>query len=249
MLGIIIQARLGSKRLPNKMILPFYGDKGIFELLIERIKNANLNVHVILATTTSSVDNKLVEIAKKNGIKAFRGSEINVLERYIKASEYYGFEKMIRICADNPFLDLNALRHQIKEFEKSDADYLCYARINGTPTIKTHFGFWAEGVKLKALKKIASVTDAGLYKEHVTNYIYTHPDQFSIVKLTIPSEVDQMDLRLTIDTAEDFNIAQSIYEKLIENSIPFNSTAIRHFIESRTDWLRVMISEIKKNEK
>lgn len=170
------------------MVLTFFDAKGIFEIVIEQIIEAELKVPVILATTENPGDDILVEIAKAKGVSVFRGSEENVLDRFIGAAEEFGVEKIIRVCADNPFLDMERSGHLIVRFGESKADYWCYALEDGTPSIKTHYGFWAEGVTLAALKKAASLIQEKVYLEHVTNFIYTNPGLFSIYKETIPSE-------------------------------------------------------------
>ena len=151
-LGIIIQARTGSTRLPNKMILPFYEGKGILETILMRLKNGKLDVPIVLATTTQPSDDILEEIGKRQNVFVFRGSSENVLDRFINATESHKFSKIIRICADNPFLDIEALKFQINSFEKSNVDYWCYSLSDQTPSIKTHYGFWTEGVKLETIK-------------------------------------------------------------------------------------------------
>ena len=173
MIGIIIQARLGSTRLPEKMILPFYKNKGILEILIEKIKLSFPNIPVILATTDNANDDRLALLGEKLKILVFRGEEQNVLKRFIDAALKYDIDKIIRICADNPFLDMLYLKNLIKEYDDSSYDYISFKTSRDLPTIKTHYGFWTEGVMLTALKKIKKLTGEKIYLEHVTNFIYS----------------------------------------------------------------------------
>ena len=108
-LGIIIQARTGSTRLPFKMTLPFFNDRGILELLLSRLKKAGLADKTIVATTENVRDDIICNIARNAGVSYFRGSESDVLDRFIQAANHYYVSKIIRICADNPFLDIPAL--------------------------------------------------------------------------------------------------------------------------------------------
>jgi spore coat polysaccharide biosynthesis protein SpsF len=250
MIGIIIQARTGSMRLPKKMILPFFKGKGILQTILIRIKKANLNIPVVLATTTNPTDDFLAEIALKQEIPVFKGSEHNVLNRFIKAGEKHGLDKIIRICADNPFLDLTALEIQIKAFCEMDVDYWCYALSDDTPTIKTHYGFWTEGVKLSALKKVAEYTDDRLYQEHVTNYIYSNPNQFSIHFEPIEKTIEQeKNVRLTIDTEDDFKLGQKIYSNLNELELPATAINILKYLNENPEYFETMKNEIAKNTK
>ena len=95
-LGIIIQARTGSKRLPNKMIIPFYKNKNILELLLTRLKTT-INIPICIATTHKSSDDSIENIARGNNVLIFRGNENNVLKRFINAAEENGFENLYNV--------------------------------------------------------------------------------------------------------------------------------------------------------
>ena len=249
-IGIIIQARSGSTRLPDKMILPFYQGNGILENILIRIKQENINIPIILATTSKAKDDQLVQVAQKNDVPVYRGSENNVLDRFIQAANTYKIEKIIRICADNPFLDMEALKNQISSLQSSFADYWCYALNDQTPTIKTHYGFWTEGVTLDALQRVSTLTDSTLYLEHVTNFIYTNKDSFRIHFKQIPHEIeDETNIRLTIDTKQDFELAKTIYVETIRNHINFSAKELTEFIKTKPEWIEKMKKEIHKNQK
>ena len=158
-LGIIIQARTGSTRLPSKMILPFYGNDGILSILLSRLTQCKLADSIIVATTSSSPDDAICDLVREHRVKCFRGDENDVLDRFIQAARYYGISKIIRICADNPFLDIESLDSLILASENIDADYVSFCTSNHTPTIKTHFGFWAEYVTLAASQGGCSAGD------------------------------------------------------------------------------------------
>lgn len=101
---IIIQARTGSTRLPQKMILPFYESEGIFSLILKRLTSIIDKNNIILATSTNENNDVLTDIAKEYGVNYFRGSENDVLQRFIDAANEFNAKKIIRVCADNPFL-------------------------------------------------------------------------------------------------------------------------------------------------
>jgi spore coat polysaccharide biosynthesis protein SpsF len=248
--GIIIQARTGSTRLPRKMILPFYNGTGILGTILTRLKEANLEIPIILATTTNPNDDIIEEIANKHDINVSRGSENNVLSRFIYSAEKNSIQKIIRICADNPFLDLAALKHQIKSFKNSETDYWCYSKSDRTPTIKTHYGFWTEGVTLEALKKVSSLTSQKLFQEHVTNYIYSNPERFNLHFENISQSVEkETNIRLTIDTFQDFETTKEIYSELIAKQIPFEANQVICYIKSKPEWIEIMRNQIIANNK
>lgn len=245
----IIQARLGSTRLPGKILLPFFDGKSILALLIDKLKRFE-GTKIVLATSLDSVNNPLEEMAKNYDIDCFRGSENDVLQRFIDAAEKFNASKIIRICSDNPFLDVNSI-NQLIDFTTNNPqyDYISF-NVNGIPSIKTHYGFWAEYVTLDALKRVKSLTDELLYHEHVTNYIYTHSEHFNFHLLDTPSILSSHNkIRLTIDTEADFNNAQIIYRELTSTSPYPTIEQIIHFLDNHPVYYQTMEQEISKNSK
>ncbi|MDA7798097.1 glycosyl transferase family 2, partial [bacterium] len=181
MLGIIIQARNNSSRLPNKINLNLFDNHSILDIIIQKLKTLK-NIRIILATSTNKKDLILKKYSLKYNIDFFQGSEHNVLDRFISVSEKYKFDKVIRVCADNPFIDIPLLEKLIDLSSKKEYDYASYY-YNNTPTIKTHFGIFAEYVSLSALKKTKEKTSDNKYIEHVTNYIYENEKDFKILKI------------------------------------------------------------------
>lgn len=248
MLGIVIQARSGSTRLPNKMNLKFYKESTILDILISKLKTTFPNTTIVLATTENKLDDVLVKRVQSHKIKVFRGSESNVLDRFVNACKSYNLQRVIRVCADNPFLDMSSLRALIEAFGSSNADYMSFQTKDGTPSIKTHYGFWAEAVKLSTLEKVEELTNDKFYLEHVTNYIYGHPNIFNTEFLQIPEYLHDTDIRLTIDTKADFEIAKELYSELL-NEGGFSIKQIFNKVLERKDWLQIMSGEIKKQKK
>ena len=111
--GIIIQARTGSTRLHNKILLPFYGEQRIIDILIANIKQACPDKCIVLATTNRPQDDVLAETARQAGILSFRGDEDNVLDRFIRAAEVFGINRFIRVCSDHPKLSIPSLPNTI----------------------------------------------------------------------------------------------------------------------------------------
>lgn len=245
----VLQLRTGSKRLPLKMIRPFLGHKTIPEIIIQKLKDTFPKTQIILATSSKEEDTVFRQLADKYEIDFFQGSENDVLKRFTEASEQFGVERIIRICADNPFLDMRQMRYLIESIDR-ESDYISFD-INGLPSIKTHFGFWAEYVTLAALKKVEELTNDSLYREHVTNFIYTHP-QFFKLKFLAPNEkvLDMNSVRMTIDTVEDFENAQEIYSQLSNQyGENFGIDEILELLESNKEYQVRMSEQIKLNTK
>ncbi|GAB4252509.1 MAG: glycosyltransferase family protein [Vicingaceae bacterium] len=244
--AIIIQARTGSTRLPQKMILPFYKGYSLLELLVKDLQEKT-DVPIILATTTNKKDDELIKKVDNFKINIFRGSEQNVLNRFIEAATAYKVKKIIRVCADNPFIQPEYINTLIKTFETGNIDYISFYMGN-TPVIKTHLGLFAEGVSLEALILIHSKTNEQIYLEHVTNYIYTNFQEFKIKKIKLPVFLSNRDdLRFTLDTKEDFVLYQQLYEKYID----FNKdiSQLISWIDKKPEVIHIMKEQIKRNSK
>jgi len=249
-IGIIIQARTGSTRYPLKIVRPFYKESSILELLIQRLRNNPFKLPVYVATTQLPDDDQIEEICKQLTIPCFRGANEDVLKRFIDTAQTHDIEKIVRVCADNPFLNLNLLSELVEKALDNECDYASFQVFGDTPAIKTHFGFFTEFVTLKALEEVSRSTNEKLYHEHVTNYIYTHSDQFRILWIPAPELLNKYrDIRLTIDTANDFEIGQQLYEYIINTKKDFGLSPIIEALEKHPQWRDVMKSQIQKNEK
>lgn len=247
-LGIILQARTGSTRMPEKVILPFYQEQSILDLLLEKVKK--LGVSVVLATTANPSDDRICILAEKHQVPVFRGSENDVLDRFIHAARQFGFSKIIRVCADNPFLDLTGMKTLINEFSNSDADYLGFQLAGNKPSILTHFGFWTEAVCCSALEKTQELTSEKLYHEHVTNFIYGNPTLFDVQFIPAdPLVFSRTDIRMTLDTPQDFEIQQKIYAAISKENPNFGIPEIVNWLDQHPEMLELMKKEILKNQK
>lgn len=242
-IGIIIQARTSSTRLPRKIILKIEKQISFLDVLIERLKKIKFNYPIILATSDLQVDDILEDYANKHEIKFFRGSENDVLQRFIDCAKENNLNSIVRICSDNPFLDIVSIEKLLKNYKGQD--YLSL-KINNSPSILTHFGFFAEIVSLKALKKIALKKNKDC-KEHVTNCIYRNPNEFNIT--FIEDTIENDNIRCTLDTKEDFEILKEIYLKFIKNNFQADYLDIIKYVETRLDLLNKMKKIIKENRK
>lgn len=246
--GIIIQARLGSTRLPRKIMLPFYGEQTIIDILMDKLHQAKVS-KVIVATTTDPGNDPLIKHLQGQDELVFRGSENDVLDRFIKAAEEYYLDGIIRICSDNPFMDPNGIKTLIEKAQRSKADYIGF-KINGLPSIKTHFGFWGEFVTLNALKRVAATTHDPMAHEHVTIHIYTHPEEYHCEWIDCPDYIQgRNDIRLTVDTQEDFDNAQRVYADLSMSHPNFGLKEIINYIDQHEALKASMKRIITQNTK
>ena len=244
-IGIIIQARTNSTRLPLKILLPVAGEPLILNIY-SRIQN-HFDLPIIIATTDNPKDDNLAAMLMNRNIAVFRGDEVHVLNRFIEASNVFGITDIIRICADNPFLDFDFIDQLISVWEKDpESDYISF-EFNNKPVILSHFGVFAEIVKLSALEKVASlVPDIDIYKEHITNGVYMNPLIFKIRLINLDKELTPFEgIRLTIDTKEDFERITELIAEL--KSTKFKEIA--NFILSNPRMLKGMKETILENSK
>lgn len=249
-IGIIIQARTQSTRLPKKTIISFYQNDCILSIIIKRLKNVLDHVPIVVATSNKPEDDIIASLVNSiPSVGLFRGDEKNVLDRFIRTAEKYSLDSIIRVCADNPFIDVERIKELIANLDETH-DYVSFKLADNTPVIKSHQGLWAELVKLEALKTVISLTNDNLFLEHVTNYIYTHEEIFNVKLMPAPDYLyERNDIRLTIDTPEDFKNAQYIYNTLIENRLNINTKNIINLLNTSPKLLLSMKEIIKENTK
>jgi len=199
----IVSARVRSARLANKVLKPI-GNKTILEILINRLKKSKLLDSIVIATTIKDRDTVITELANNLRIKWYRGDEEDVLSRYIGAAKKFSADIVVRITGDNPLTDPRLMDKLIERHLETDADY---TYCNNAP-----LGVSVEVVNRKILEKIDKLAKQQPDREHVTLYIKSHPKDFKIQK--IDSGMGDLDIRLTVDTKEDLELMEKIYENL-----------------------------------
>lgn len=209
----IIQARLGSTRFPEKVFAPLAGNPLIWHV-INRLSYSKKINSIVLATTTTKLDDRLAEWCQSEKIDYFRGSENNVLERYYFAAKQYSADIIVRITADDPFKDPTIIDEVITLLLDNNLDF---AYNNNPPTYPE--GLDAEVFTFDALEKAHRASTDDYEKEHVTQFFYRNPDMFKQKNLS--NKIDLSSLRWTIDTELDYKMAKIIYEKLYKEDVIF----------------------------
>lgn len=203
----IVQARMGSERLPGKVIKPIL-NKPMILYTLERLNKSKYIDKIVLATSNKDIEKPLVKIVSGAGFEVFYGDEDNVLKRYKEASDAYNGDVIIRITGDCPFIDSLIVDNVISNFLMYDYDYV---RLD----VPDRFirGFDVEIFSKVALEKVYVLTKDldKMYKEHVTLYMYRHPEAFNIGYVKGETFYSK-DYRLCVDTKEDFELVTKIYE-------------------------------------
>ena len=204
---IIIQARMGSSRLPNKVLINVAG-KPILQHVIDRCK-MSIADEVIVATSTNPENDEIEKFCSKIGVSCFRGSENDVLDRYYNAAKEYKADVVVRITGDCPLLEPKILNKVIEEFKSGDYDYISNVLERGFPR-----GLDTEVFSFKALERAHALAKEKPHREHVTAFIYGNPSLFKIRNIGAEGEFKRPDIRLTIDTPHDLAVLNSIFANI-----------------------------------
>lgn len=228
---IIIQARLGSTRLPNKVLKDLCGRPVLWHV-VNRVKQAKLVSEIIIATTTLPEDDAIEKFCQDNGIKFFRGSSENVLSRYFEAAKKYNAETVIRITSDCPVIDPVLLDLMIEEYFKSGADYMSNSLVRTFPR-----GLDMEIFSFALLEKAYREASKQYELEHVTPYIYQHPELFKLTNYA--NDTDFSFHRWTLDTDEDYKLISEIYNALYPANNLFLWKDILKLFEMRPELIEI----------
>ena len=234
----IIQARMTSTRLPGKVLMEVMG-RPLLSYQIERLRFSKRIDSIIIATTTNKEDDQIGELAQKEELNFYRGSEDDVLDRYYRAAKEYKVKHIMRLTADCPLISPEVCDSIAKTYFESGVDY-----------IRTGESF-AEGldcevIGFRVLTQAWFEAKLKAEREHVTLYIRNHPELFkTMVK---ENETDDSRYRITVDEEEDFLVVKAILESLYkENDSYFTVREIKLYLDSHLEVYRLN-SDIIRNE-
>ena len=228
----IIQARMGSTRLPGKVLLQIK-DKPILWHIVNRLKFSKYINSVVISTSTSQSDDDIELFTKKNNIDYFRGSENDVLDRMYKTALKFSADIIIRITGDCPFVDPFLIDELIKLFNSQKYDYIGIATGAGVINMKENKypdGLDAECFSFETFKKTWKNAKSPVDREHVTPYMWKVKGRFRNGNLF--SKKDYSNIRLTLDHKEDFNLIEKIYDGLYKEDKCFSLKAFIFLISS-----------------
>jgi len=203
----VIQARMGSSRLPGKMLMPLAGRPVIRHVYDRARMIAGLD-DVLVATTVAPGDDPLADYCEKHGMAVFRGSEEDVLDRFVQAGRQSGADVVMRLTGDCPLLDPAKSAMVLDAFRACEG---CEYAGNIEPPYLPD-GLDTEVVALAVLERIRQSVDDTRWREHVTLYIREHPDRFKLVN--VREDGDYSDQRWTLDHAEDMTMLAAVMEEL-----------------------------------
>ena len=227
----IIQARMGSTRLSGKVLQPILG-RPMLWWVMHRVQQARLLGKVVIATTTEPADDAIVALCERHGWSTFRGSEQDVLDRYYQAAQQYGADVVVRITSDCPLIDPWVI------------DYTISAHLSAAPQVdytsnsidRTYpRGLDTEAFSMDALRRCWRDATLPPEREHVTYYMYRHPERFNLLPVT--NQVDYARHRWTVDTPEDMELVQRVYQHFGHGD--FHWREVLALLEAHPDWIQI----------
>ncbi len=227
MITAIIQARMGSSRLPKKVLMKM-GNHIMLKYMIDRVIKSKLIEEIVVATSVNELDDEIENFCLSNNINCFRGSEDDVLDRYYMAAKKYKSSTIVRLTADCPLIDPEIIDKTIKLFNTEKVDYASNAV---PPDIKKYpdgsdvevFNF--NNLEL-AWKNVKDPKD----REHVTFYFWKYNNNFSLALLK--NIYDWGNYRITVDYVEDFQLVTHVIEFLDKNNLDGSLKEVIDFLDS-----------------
>jgi spore coat polysaccharide biosynthesis protein SpsF len=206
----IIQARMGSTRLPGK-VLKDLGGETVLARVVSRLRSTRLIEELLVATSNLPADDAIVEECKRCVVPVFRGEENDVLDRYFRAAQFCRAEIVVRITSDCPLIDPEVTDKTIQAFIHERPDYASNALIRTFPR-----GLDTEVMTVQALERAWHSATQPYQRAHVTPYIYQHPEEFKILPVTC--DADYSSHRWTLDTPEDLDFIRTVFTRFKNRS-------------------------------
>lgn len=203
----VVQARMGSTRLPGKT-LERIGDQSMITHVVERLERSQHLSAIVVATSTAKEDQQIVEHMRAFGKQVFAGSETDVLDRYVQAAKAVGSDLVVRITGDCPLVDPGVIDEMIEFHLAQKADYTGNLARRTLPR-----GLDAEIFSMQALMMAHEFAEKPYQREHVTPYLYENPDRVQVASYEVTGELRRPDLRLCVDTQEDLDLVRELYTR------------------------------------
>ena len=225
-----IEARMTSTRLPGKVLAPAVG-KPMLQLLIERLQQCRTLDGVVVATTTNDSDDPIAELADRLGVGCFRGSEEDVLDRVLNAARSADADVIVEITGDCPLIDPDAVDRLVDYYLAGGYDYVT----NRGAADPYPDGLDAQVFPTEVLREVSGLTQDPADREHVSLYIYSHPERYRCGSIGSGLSKDDQDLRLTLDTPQDLQLIRTIFEELYPANPRFRIADIVALLARRPD--------------
>jgi len=240
----IIQARMGSSRLPGKVLKDIGGESMLYRVVV-RARRAQSLGRVVVATTTDASDDPVAEFCRDRGFPCYRGHPFDVLDRYYRAALLFSASTIVRLTADCPVIEPGEIDRTVRAFYAAQVDFAAN-RLPPPWKRTTPIGMDTEVVTFAALERAWREADAQYAREHVMPYLYEETGRFKV--LLVDHVPDLGYLRLTVDTPDDLKLIRRIYEHF-DNSDEFNLNEIVSLLSRQPELLQINADVIHKSFK
>lgn len=236
----IIEARMKSSRLPGKNLLPILG-RPMLELLVERLRRCTSLAGIVVATTTDASDDAIEAVANGLGVACYRGSMDDVLDRVLRAARSVDADVIVEVTGDCPLSDPAMIDAMVATYLERGVDYVGNFRPNGYP-----LGFAVQVFATGVLAEVERLTQDPADREHVSLYIYEHPERYSLHNVDSGLAEKYRHYRLTVDTPEDFALVSRVFEALYPIDPGFGLAETLAFLDRNPALLEVNSSVVQK---
>ena len=236
-----ISARMGSTRLPGKVLMLLAG-KPVLAHIVERLTHSQYFDDVIVATSTNKGDDAIEQFCNERGIRCYRGSEADVLSRVYEAANICDADIVYRGMGDSPLVDWRIVDKLIELLEEGGYDFVANEITEPTYPI----GFDATVFTMSALKDGYETATHPEMREHVTVHIKTNPKRYNIGALIAEGEMIAPKLRLTLDTALDYQVISAVFDALYPINANFSALDVVHFLKENSDIVNINSNVIQK---
>lgn len=201
------------------------GGQSLLGWVVRRVTDS-IRLDGVIVVACGRAEHRFVVDLAPPDVPVFVGKEPHALQRFVRALEEYSAEAVVRVRGDNPFVDPALIDRLITTAEAHpNCDYVSYCSRDGRPAILSPVGVYAEWFRSSALRRAARAVRSPADREHVTRYIYSHPEKFKLRLIPAPTEIDRDDVRLTVDIEEDWDNALTIYDALGPESLDWQRIA------------------------
>jgi spore coat polysaccharide biosynthesis protein SpsF len=242
----IIQARMGSKRLPKKTLMEISG-KPMLGHVVERLRCSHSITGIVVATSVNHADTPIVHYARQERVTCFAGSEDDVLSRFVGAAKSVQTDLIVRITGDCPLIDPGVLDEMIAYHLAQGVEYTGNLARRTLPR-----GLDAEVFSVDALFKADRLGLEHHHREHVTPFIYEHPELFTVASFEVTGALRRPDLRLCVDTQEDMDLIQRIYQEFYRAGQIVDMRAVIAWLDANPEWKyfnqAAELEHIKRNQ-
>lgn len=237
----IVQARVGSTRLPGKVLkaLPYGSGVPSLARVLRRLSKATSLDEILIATTTDKSDDRIEALAQKESVRCFRGSVEDVLSRYYLAAEQCGADVIVRVTGDCPCIDPRVVDMVVARHLDENADFTSNIITRTMP-----HGLDTEVLSFSALTEAHQQADKPFEREHVCPYIYkSNPSKFHICEAHAPEELCAPDIRITLDTPQDYVLLCAVFDFLYSDGKCFSTEQIISLFRAKP-WLKEINADV-----